>query len=95
MTAIRPTERVTARITQQMRVILDQAAELTGATLNQFMVQAAFEKAREVVDRERILTLSQKDAECFFQALETPPEANDCLKDAIARYKESDLYEAD
>ena len=44
-------ERVTARISEDVKQILQQAAALSGATLNQFLVQAALEKAQRMIEQ--------------------------------------------
>lgn len=88
----RKTERVTARISENVYYTLDQAASILGATLNQFLVQSAFEKAQRVIEHERIITLSEEDTRLFFDAVENPPPLNEKLRRTIERYKESDLY---
>jgi len=40
-------ERITARVSEQIKKTLITAADLTGATLNQFLVQAALENPPE------------------------------------------------
>jgi uncharacterized protein (DUF1778 family) len=44
MTISKQTERVSARVPAQVYQTLTQAAEISGATLNQFLVQSALEK---------------------------------------------------
>jgi uncharacterized protein (DUF1778 family) len=39
------------------------AADLTGATLNQFLVQSALEKAESIIEKDKIIYLSNKDAQ--------------------------------
>ena len=80
-------ERITARVNEEVKSTLAAAAELVGATLNQFLVQAALEKAESIIERERVVYLSKQDSEVFFEALDNPPEANQVLKGALADYK--------
>lgn len=54
--------RVTNRMPSVVAQKLQEAADLTGSTLNQFMVQALLEKAERVIDREKAIQLSDKDA---------------------------------
>ena len=91
--ATKKTERITARVSAEIRNRLIEAASISGATLNQFLVQAAIEKAQSVIEKERVVRLSYKDAETFFNAIENPPKVNDKLKAVIKKYKKSDLYE--
>ena len=87
------TERITARVSADVRNRLVEAAAFSGATLNQFLVQAAVEKAESIIEKERVISLSYKDAEVFFKAIENPPKTNEKLKKAIKKYKASELYE--
>jgi len=86
-------ERITARTSVEIREKLIEAAAFSGTSLNQFLVQAAIEKAQDIIERERLIKLSDEDTQVFFDALENPPEPNDKLKNAVERYKNSGLYE--
>lgn len=81
-------ERITARVTEQVKDRLSSAADIMGATLNQFLVQAALEKAEKVIEKDKAIYLSNKDAQVFFDALDNPPEPNERLKNAFKNYKE-------
>lgn len=89
MPVMRQDQRVSARMPIHVYEVLGQAAELTGATLNQFLVQSALEKAEEVIERERFIKISGRSAAAFFKAVENPPEPTQRLKKAISAYKES------
>lgn len=93
LSTTKKTERITARVPSNIREQLIEAAAFSGSTLNNFLVQAAIEKAQAVIEKERNIKLSYKDAEVFFKALENPPEPNKKLKDAVKKYKISGLYE--
>ena len=80
-------ERITARVSEQIKQILTDAADLTGATLNQFLVQAALEKAEHIIEKDKLIQLSKNDAEVFFGALENPPEPNAKLMNAVKNYR--------
>ena len=80
--------RVSARVPENVHETLAEAAALVGATLNQFVVQSALEKAKEVIESERIIRLTEKDADAFFEALENPPEPNEALRAAAHRHLE-------
>ena len=87
------TERITARVSEDIRNRLAEAAAFSGATLNQFLVQAAVEKAESIIEKERVVNLSYKDAEVFFSAIENPPKPNAKLKKAVKKFKASRLNE--
>lgn len=95
MPVSKKTERVSARVTAHVYDILTQAAEFTGATLNQFLVQSALEKAQAILERERVIKLTMEDAEIFFEALENPPPPNKKLLNAMKIYEETFLNAED
>jgi uncharacterized protein (DUF1778 family) len=68
---------------------MEQAAELMGATLNQFMVQVAYLEAQRVIERESVIRLSQKDARKVLSLIDTPPKPNKLLKQAVKEFKGS------
>jgi uncharacterized protein (DUF1778 family) len=82
-----PRKRITVRVSDTVRVTLEQAAELLGATVNQFVVQTAYLEAQRVIERESVIRLSQKDARKILSLLDNPPKANRRLKDAVKVFK--------
>ena len=82
-----PRKRITARVSDSVRDTLEQAAELLGATVNQFVVQTAYVEAQRVIERESVIRLSQKDAHKILALLDNPPKPNKRLKDAVKIYK--------
>jgi uncharacterized protein (DUF1778 family) len=82
-----PRKRITARVSDSVRETLEQAAELLGATVNQFVVQTAYVEAQRVLERESVIRLSQKDAQKVLALLDHPPKPNQRLKNAVKAYK--------
>ena len=66
---------------------LMRAAELSGATLNQFVVQSALEKANLIIEQERLIALTDEEAAIVFEAVENPPEPNENLRQAARIYQ--------
>jgi uncharacterized protein (DUF1778 family) len=81
------TERVTARVSANIRETLTRAADMTGATLNQFMVQAALKEAHQVLENERLIVLSERDADRVFELIENPPAPTMRLEAAIRNHR--------
>ncbi len=79
--------RVTARLPASGKDTLQRAADLRGATLNQFMVQAAIKEAKEIIDKEQMIHLSAEDADRIFSLIENPPSLNSKLKEAIKHHQ--------
>lgn len=80
--------RITARVPQNVVDILELAASMVGSTLNQFVTQAALEKAEKIVENERMLRLSQDTTAWFFDLLDNPPAPSQNLVDALGLYNE-------
>lgn len=79
--------RVTARLPAKVKDTLQRAADLTGASLNQFMIQAAVKEAQAVINAEQVIRLSQEDADRVFSLIESPPPPNEHLMAAIKRHR--------
>jgi uncharacterized protein (DUF1778 family) len=84
-----PRKRITARVSNKVRTTLEQAAELLGATVNQFVVQTAYQEAQRVLERESVIRLSQKDARKILSLLDSPPKPAKALKDAVKAFEGS------
>lgn len=83
-----PGKRITTRVTGQVQDKLEMAAELVGATLNQFVVQAAIEKANRVIESESMMVLSRKESLRLLELIENPPPRNRRFAEAQAWYEE-------
>lgn len=81
--------RITARAPQLVVDELEEAAALVGVTVNQFIVQAATEKARTIIVSYTRIELSRRDAVFIANLLENPPAPNEALKRAVQRYKKA------
>lgn len=84
-----PRKRITVRVSGSVRSTLEQAAELLGATVNQFVVQTAYQEAQRILERESVIRLSQKDARKILSLLDSPPKPNKALKNAVKAFKGS------
>src|SRR5450631_307107 len=79
--------RIAARVPQHVQATLQQAADMLGATLNQFVVQAALNEAQRVIERGRVIHLSGNDAAFLLNLLEKPPAPNARLRRALPNYE--------
>ena len=77
------------RIPIQAYQTLIHAAEISGASLNQFIVQAPVEKAQMIIENYQIINLSIKSGIVLFNAIESPPKPGKNLKNAMKAYRES------
>ncbi len=79
--------RITARVSLSIQEKLQEAADLTGATLNQFVVQTALEKAEQLLEREASINLTRKDAAMLFAMLQQTSPPNKVLARAAQLYQ--------
>ena len=84
-------DRITNRVPQTIALKLQEAAALTGATLNQFMVQAALEKAEKIIEREKTIHFSANDAAMIINLLDNPSKPNAALVRAFERFKQREV----
>lgn len=80
-------KRLTTRITDHVQEKLQAAADLVGATLNQFVVQAALEKADKVIESESMIALTRRESLRLLEMIENPPPRNEKFLLAQARYQ--------
>ncbi len=88
-------DRIGARVPREVYETLRRAAELTGATVNQFLVQSALKEAQAVIEREEVIRLSSRDWDWVLDLIESPPKPNAKLKAAQARYQKAKRDDAD
>lgn len=85
MTAALP--RITARVDIETQELLSKATAIAGmSSINSFVLSAAVEKAKMLMERERTLQLSQRDAVTLMDALDRPAKPNARLQQAASRY---------
>ena len=80
--------RITARVDVDTQDLLATAAALSGvSSINSFVLSTAIEKAKQVIEHEQTLKLSQADAILLIQSLDKPAIENTKLKLASERYE--------
>lgn len=80
-------KRLTTRITDHVQDKLQVAADLVGSTLNQFVVQAALEKAEKIIESESTIVLTRRESLRLLEMVENPPPRNEAFLHAQARYQ--------
>lgn len=80
--------RIEARISHERKQLLQQAADLRGESLSDFVLSASQEKAVATLQEARLIRLSVDDQLRFADALLHPPEAAPALRRAAERYRE-------
>lgn len=79
--------RITARVDADTQQLLSKATSISGMpSINSFVLNAAVEKALDIIEREQALKLSQADAQMLMEALDRPAMSHTKLKTAASRY---------
>ena len=86
-TATTKQDRIGARVPREVYQTLCRAAQLSGATVNQFLVQSALKEAQAVIEREEMIRISPRDWSWLLDLMENPPKPNARLKAAMKRYQ--------
>ncbi len=80
--------RITARVDADTQSLLNKAAALAGmSSINSFVLSAAVEKAKQIIEQDQVLKLSSNDAKILIDALDRPASINSKLKNAVERYE--------
>jgi uncharacterized protein (DUF1778 family) len=79
--------RLEARITVEQKALFQQAADLTGRSLTDFVVSSAQEVAARTLRDREVLTLSARDSKVFVSALLKPAAPGPRLRKAARKYK--------
>ncbi len=82
------TERVEARLLPEQKSRVEQAAQLRGLSVSDFLVQAADEAAMKTIEQNETWILNEEASRQFVQALLHPPAPNARLKAAATAYKQ-------
>ena len=87
--------RLSARVPARVKQTIEMAAALSGSSTTQFMAQAAYREAQEIIEQERVVRLNKRDTQRFLDLLDHPPAPGKKLKAAVAAYKKSHLNAED
>lgn len=85
--------RITARISADKQEILRLAADLSGSTLNQFVVQSALSAAQQVIEKAEIIhaiQLSIDESKKLFALLGEPATPSESRKPTAKRVRTSE-----
>lgn len=80
-------KRITAKVSDHHLDQLQMAADMVGATVNQFVIQAATEKADMLIKQESTISLSRRESLRILELIENPPPRNEKFNQAVERYQ--------
>jgi uncharacterized protein (DUF1778 family) len=87
--------RMVVTTSPEVRELIQQAAELAGISISQFIVEAAVSKACALMKSMNSITLSLAAAENVLSAMESHPAPNQCLLAAADRYSDRHIPDGD
>lgn len=82
------TARLEARVTVDQKAQLQQAAEISGRSLTDFVLASAQEAARKLLQEHDAIRMSRAGQVAFVTALLAPTKPNEKLQRAAAIYRE-------
>jgi uncharacterized protein (DUF1778 family) len=74
---------INIRAQQRQRELIDQAAEATGKSRSDFMLEAACQKAEDVLLDRRVFILPDDQWQAFLAILDAPAQPNDKLRNLL------------
>lgn len=80
--------RLEARVSAGQKILLQQAAALSGRTLSEFVVASAQDAARRVIAEHESIRLSRDEQVAFVKTLLDPPKPNARLERAAKAYRQ-------
>ena len=81
-------ERLEARISGAKKAYLQHAAELSGRSLSEFIVDSAQAEAARVIKEHEAIQLNHAEQVAFVTALLAATEPNNRLRQAAAKYRQ-------
>ncbi|MFM6372962.1 MAG: DUF1778 domain-containing protein [Microcystis sp.] len=80
--------RIDLRVTQEQKELLEKAASLRGISLSAYTLLHLLPIAKQDIDTQERLILSDRDRDLFMSIMENPPELQGNLKTAIKKYRD-------
>jgi uncharacterized protein (DUF1778 family) len=80
--------RLDLRVTSSQKELLERAAAIRGVSVSAYTLLHLLPIAKQEVDTQERLVLSQRDRDLFMSVMENPPTLKGSLKSAIQKYRE-------
>jgi uncharacterized protein (DUF1778 family) len=81
------TARLGLRLSEEHKERIERAAAMTGQTVNSYAASELVKRSDEILEKEEVRRLSDRDRDIFLALLEADGEPNEALKAAAAEYK--------
>jgi uncharacterized protein (DUF1778 family) len=81
-------ERIDARLTDEAKQQIDQAAALQGRSTSDFVVEAALKEASKVIEQQRIIRLTVEESIALAELMNSEPKVNEASVAAMRRHNQ-------
>jgi uncharacterized protein (DUF1778 family) len=81
--------RVGLRVPPELKRAWEDAAALEGRSLSDVIISATTKAVAEIIDRQRIIRVSEADMEQIMADLKNPPKPNEILKRTMMDYRKA------
>lgn len=79
--------RIDARLSAEQKVLIQQAADLEGRSLADFVLRSAETAAERTIERRSLLVLTARESLAFAKAILNPPRPGSVLRKAARDYR--------
>lgn len=80
-------ERIDLRTTIEIKELISRAASTAGMSVSAFLISSAQERARQILNESELMTLSVRDWDAFFKALDHADRPRPQLKEAFQKHQ--------
>jgi len=80
--------RLDFRLRSEVKAKIEEAAATSGQSVSDFAVSTLLRAADEILERQRMIRLSDRDFHQFMALIDSDAEPNEALQQAAARYKQ-------
>lgn len=80
-------ERLEARVSAEEKALCQEAANLQGQSLTQFVIGSALESAKRILRQNELTELTYRDRCTFVESLLNPPPPSQRLQEAARHYE--------
>ena len=86
-TATTAQERIDLRTTIEIKELIARAASTSGMSVSAFLISAAQERAKQILNETELMTLSARDWDSFFKALDNSDRPRPRLDEAFQQHR--------
>lgn len=81
-------QRMDFRIEEEQKLLIEEAASLSGETITSFAISTLVQRAKDVIQSHNSTMLSLNDSQRFLKILDQAAEPNAKLKRAFEKYRQ-------